>query len=67
MRRDAFERLMGPAEDILKKEVEEYEKVNKKLISQVSDAAEAGGEGVAPQKGAGAGKLGKQGSQTLKK
>lgn len=31
MGRDAFERLMGPAEEILKKEVEEYEKLNKTL------------------------------------
>jgi len=67
MGRDAFERLMGPAEDILKKEVEDYEKLNRKLIRQVSGAAEAGErppEGKPDQKGV---KLGKQGSQTLAK
>lgn len=39
MGRDAFERLMGPAEEILKKEVEEYERLNKDLFRQASDAA----------------------------
>jgi hypothetical protein len=65
MGRDAFERLMGPAEDILKNEVEAYEKLNNKLIGQVgcaSEAAEAPPEGQPDQKGA---KLGRQGSRTL--
>ena len=38
MGRDAFERLMGPAEDILRKEVEEYETLNRS-IRQASGAS----------------------------
>ena len=43
MGRDAFERLMGPAEEVLKKEVEEYERLNLKLAQ--SKAPEVVGEG----------------------
>ena len=35
MGRDAFERLMGPAEEVLKKEVEEYEKLNHTLAQSM--------------------------------
>ncbi len=37
MERNAFERLMGPAEESLKKEIEEYTRVNRSL----SDGAQA--------------------------
>ena len=36
MGRDAFERLMGPAEEVLKKEVKEYERLNDSLLGASS-------------------------------
>ena len=35
MERNAFERLMGPAEEILKKEIEVYKRVNRSLSDGV--------------------------------
>ena len=40
MGRDAFERLMGPTEQILSKHLEEYERINAAASNSVSSAAE---------------------------
>ena len=40
MGRDAFERLMGPTEQILSKHLEEYERINAAASSSESSAAE---------------------------
>lgn len=37
MGRDAFERLMGPAEDVLREEIREYERLNEALLRLPKD------------------------------
>lgn len=40
MGRDAFERLMGPAEDILEEKVDEYIKLNLRVGAAVDELAQ---------------------------
>ena len=68
MGRDAFERLMGPAEEILKKEVDEYARLNSDLARQAGSPSPADANTVSDQSkqgksaGHGAGKAAKKAS-----
>ena len=58
MGRDAFERLMGPAEEILTKEVAEYDRINSEMLNQGSqDVPAAVKKGSTSKKGQKAGSL----------
>lgn len=50
MGRDAFERLMGPAEEILQKEIAEYERQNADIAKQTKQPSSEG-KGKAGAKG----------------